>query len=587
MSYEAPIKDIMFNLENLSFWDEVTALKAYQDIDISDAHAALEAFGRFCTDTVLPISAMGDHKGSSVQNGTVLTPEPFKNAYGDYVEMGWQSISHPPAFGGMGLPRSVGAATTEILNAADMSFGLCPLLTDGAIHALLLSGSDDQKNIYLEKLIQGQWSGTMNLTEPQAGSDLGRVRCKAEPQKDGSFSITGTKIYITYGDHDLAENIIHLVLARTPNAPAGPKGLSLFIVPKFMVEDDGSIGTKNAVECVSIEHKLGVRASPTAMLSYNGAKGFLVGQENRGLEYMFVMMTSARFSVGIQGVAVSERALQAAEYFAQDRIQGRPIDGSSPDAIAIIGHPDIRRTLMRMRALTEGERALTMFVAGLLDIAHYAEGKTRQEADLMAEFLVPIVKGYCTERSIEITSSCIQVFGGMGFVEETGVAQLYRDARILPIYEGTTAIQANDLLGRKILRDGGKTAKRFSTMIEQTEAELLKGDAEAQAIGTQLGQARHAFDESLAWLLHTAPQDPNHAFAGSVPFLMLTGHLATGWQLARAYLIAGQNIDKGDNIKFMVQKRATARFHAHHILVECTLERIRIIDGATSIYDAA
>ncbi|WP_406648759.1 acyl-CoA dehydrogenase [Aliisedimentitalea scapharcae] len=585
MTYQAPIRDIMFNIEHLSGWPQVTSLGVYSDIDQTDAQAALEGFGRFCEDVIAPLSTIGDETGAQFNGTQVVMPQPYEQAYGQFVEMGWQSLSHPTEFGGMGLPRVVGAAATEMLNAADMSFGLCPLLTDGASHALLITGSEDQKKRYLEPLITGQWSGTMNLTEPQAGSDLGRVRTKAEPQSDGSFAVSGTKIFITFGEHDLSENIVHLVLARTPGAPAGPKGLSLFIVPKYLVQDDGSLGDRNAVTCVSIEHKLGVRASPTAVLDYDKAKGFLIGEENRGLEYMFVMMTSARFSVGVQGIAVSDRAYQHAVTYAQERQQSRPVDGSSKDAVPIVQHPDVRRMLLRMRALTEGGRALAATTAGWLDIAHNGVEDYRRDADAMAEFLVPLVKGYCTERSVEVTSLGVQVHGGMGFIEETGVAQFYRDSRILPIYEGTTAIQANDLLGRKVMRDNGDTARRFSGMVQETVEELRKGSAKAKGIADRLSEARDLFETSLAWLLDTARRDPNAAFAGGVPFLMLSGNLATAWQLGRSAVIAEAKLAQGEDVEFMSQKVATAQFYAHHILVECHAECARILQGSPSLFD--
>lgn len=453
MSYQPPVQDLMFCIEHLSHWGRVSELEAYSDCELADIGAALEGYGRFCGEQIAPLSQVGDRLGARFDKGRVMMPEGHAQAYAQFVEMGWQALTHPVEFGGIGLPRAVGAAAVEMLNAADMSFGLCPLLTDGAIEALLLTGSDDQKATYLGPLIAGRWSGTMNLTEPQAGSDLGRVATKAMRRDDGSYGITGTKIFITYGAHDLTENIIHLVLARTPDAPAGPKGLSLFIVPQKLVNADGTVGAANTVNCVSLEHKLGVRASPTAILDYADATGFLIGKENCGLEHMFIMMNAARFSVGVQGVAMSERAYQRALAYAQGRVQSRPVSGQSKEAVPIIQHPDVRRMLMRMRSLTEAGRAMAAATAGLLDIAHHGDDR---EALALAEFMVPLVKSFCTERAVEVASLGVQIHGGMGFIEETGAAQHYRDARILPIYEGTTAIQANDLLGRKVMRDGGQ-----------------------------------------------------------------------------------------------------------------------------------
>lgn len=584
MTYQPPVQDLMFCIEHLSHWDQVSKLDKYADFDLTDMEAVLDGYARFCAEQIAPMSYEWDNSGAKFDNGKVKLPQAHKDAYAQFVDMGWQSIAHSAEFGGMGLPRCVGAASVEVLNAADMSFGLCPLLTDGAIEALMLTGSDEQKATYLENLISGRWSGTMNLTEPQAGSDLGRVATKATNRGDGTYGITGTKIYITYGAHDLTENIIHLVLARTPDAPAGPKGLSLFIVPQKMVNADGSLGAENTVNCGSIEHKLGVRASPTAVLNYADATGFLIGEENRGLEYMFIMMNAARFAVGVQGISTADRAYQRALTYARDRVQSRPVNGSSKDAAPIIEHPDVRRMLLRMRALSEGGRALAATTAGLLDIAHETHNKN---ALMLAEFMVPLIKGFCTERAVEVASLGVQIHGGMGFIEETGAAQHYRDARILPIYEGTTAIQANDLLGRKIMRDTGETARQFAAQIAATEAALAAGDATAQAIGAALATARRSFEAALDYMIEHSRSDIDAAFAGSVPFLMLTGTLAAGWQLGKSALAAQTALSAGQNVPFMTQKLATALFYAQHILPECAAEETRIIHGASSLLAAA
>ncbi|WP_158971484.1 acyl-CoA dehydrogenase [Chachezhania sediminis] len=584
MVYHPPIEDILFNVRHLSRWDMVGALPCHSHVDQEDAAAVLEAFGRFCSEKVAPLGAAGDRTGARLDGGEITMPEGYAEVYAQFVEMGWQSLAHGQDHGGMGLPRVIGAAATEMLNAADMSFGLCPLLTDGAIEALTVTGSDEQKARYLDKLISGEWSGTMNLTEPQAGSDLGLVRTRAVPNGSGGYAISGTKIFITFGEHGMSRNIIHLVLARTPGAPEGPKGLSLFVVPKFLPSEDGAPGARNAVTCVGVEHKLGVRASPTTVLEFDGATGFLVGEENRGLGYMFVMMTAARFAVGVQGVAIAERACQAALAYARGRVQGRPVNGSSAGAVAIVHHPDVRRMLMRMRALVEGSRALVAATAGWLDLARHGEGDTRAEAHEMAEFLVPLVKGFCTERAVSVVSDSIQVHGGMGFIEETGVARLYRDARILPIYEGTTAIQANDFLGRKVLRDGGRVARRFAAMVADTENALRQADG--IALAERLGAARLEFEASLEFLLDVAPDDPDTAYAGSVPFLMLAGTLAAGWQMGRAHLAAHNALDRGEAPAFMKNKIATASFYAHHILPDCAGERVRITAGAPSLMGA-
>lgn len=585
MQYKAPIKDIMFNIEHLSSWHEITSLDLHSDVDLDDANAVLEGLGRYCSENIANLSSIGDEIGSRFDGEKVIMPDAYKTAYSDFIEMGWQSLPHSKEHGGMGFPRVVGAAATEIINASDMSFGLCPLLTDGAIDALTLVGSEQQKQTYLGPLISGRWSGTMNLTEPQAGSDLGRVQCKAEAQDDQSYAISGTKIFITYGDHELSDNIIHLVLARTSNAPAGPKGLSLFIVPKFMVKDDGSLGERNSVNCISLEHKLGIKASPTAVLEYNKAVGYLVGEENNGLAYMFTMMMSARFSVGVQGVAISDRAYQHTLEFAKERKQSAPVDRSSKDAVAIVQHPDVRRMLLRMRAIVEGGRALSMATASWLNFTQCDDPKLVSTNASIAEFLVPLVKSYCTERSLEVTSLAIQVHGGMGFIEETGIAKFYRDARILPIYEGTTAIQANDLVSRKVLRDKGDTARKFVDLIRKTETELLASSPKAIIVAKQLTAARLAFQASLEWMLDAAPQDINSVFAGSVPFLSLAGNLAIGWQFGRSVLVAESQIAQHNDVAFMSEKIATACFYANHILIECEINRQQIMAGAPSMYD--
>ncbi len=584
MSYQPPVQDLMFCIEHLSHWDSVSGLKPFADCELSDVMAALEGHARFCAQHIAPLSKAGDTEGARFDAGRVTMPEGHARAYAQFVEMGWQALTHPVDYGGIGLPRAAGAAAVEMLNAADMSFGLCPLLTDGAIEALLLTGSDAQKATYLRPLIEGRWSGTMNLTEPQAGSDLGRVATKAVQRADGAYGITGTKIFITYGAHDLTENIVHLVLARTPDAPSGPKGLSLFIVPQKLVAPDGTPGATNAVNCVSIEHKLGVHASPTAVLDYADATGFLIGEENCGLEYMFVMMNAARFAVGVQGIAIAERAYQRALAYARGRVQSRPVNGQSKDAVPIIEHPDVRRMLMRMRSLTEGGRAMAAATAGLLDMAHH---RGDPESIAEAEFMVPLVKGFCSERAVEVASLGVQIHGGMGFIEETGAAQHYRDARILPIYEGTTAIQANDLLGRKVMRDGGATARLFAARVAETEEQLARGDASAREIGACLAQARGAFETTLDWMLENSRSEPDAAFAGSVPFLMLSGTLAAGWMLAKGALVAQAGRDAGQDTSFLTQKIATALFYARHILPECTTEQSRILLGAPSLLDAA
>ncbi|HRM49878.1 MAG TPA: acyl-CoA dehydrogenase [Alicycliphilus sp.] len=588
MSYTAPVKDMLFAIEHLARIDHVAQIPGFEDAGLDTAAAVLEECAKFNEGVVAPLNVEGDRNPSSFKDGQVTTTPGFKDAYAQFTEAGWQGLQHPAAFGGQGLPKTIGAACGEILHAANLSFALCPLLTDGAIEALLTAGSEELKAIYLEKLISGQWTGTMNLTEPQAGSDLAQVRTKAEPQGDGTYKVFGTKIFITYGEHDMAENIVHLVLARVAGAPEGVKGISLFVVPKFMVNSDGSLGARNDAHCVSIEHKLGIKASPTAVLQFGdhgGAIGYLVGEENRGLEYMFIMMNAARYGVGVQGIAVAERAYQQAVQYARERVQSRPVDGSLPAAGPIIHHPDVRRMLMTMRAYTEGCRAMASVAAAAFDAAHHhPDPQVARDNAAFYEFLVPLVKGYSTEMSQEVTSLGVQVHGGMGFIEETGAAQHYRDSKILTIYEGTTAIQANDLVGRKTARDGGQLAKAVAAQIEQTEAELqASGTADAQAVARRLAAARQAFLDAVDFMAANTKANPNAAFAGSVPYLMLTGNLVAGWQMGRALLVAQQLSSKGQDQAFMQAKIATARFYAEHILVKAPAQRDAIVEGAASV----
>ena len=587
MSYKAPVKDMLFNIEHLARIDQIAQMPGFEDAGLETAQAVLEECARFNEEVVAPLNFDADKAPSTHSGTSVTTSKGFKDAYKQYTEGGWQGLQHPSDFGGQGLPKTIGAACVEMLNSANLSFALCPLLTDGATEALLTAGSDELKSTYLEKLVSGDWTGTMNLTEPQAGSDLAQVRTRAEPQPDGTYKVFGTKIFITYGEHDMADNIVHLVLARVQGAPEGVKGISLFVVPKFMVNQDGSLGERNDVYCVSIEHKMGIKASPTAVLQYGdhgGAIGYLVGEENRGLEYMFIMMNAARYAVGVQGIAIADRAYQKAVQYANDRVQSRPVDGSVKGPATIIHHPDVRRMLMTMRALTEGCRAIASTAAAAYDAAHHhPDAEVRQQNQTFYEFMVPLVKGYSTEMSLEATDLGVQVHGGMGFIEETGAAQYYRDAKILTIYEGTTAIQANDLVGRKTARDGGLTAKAIASQIEATEKELAAGSDDAKAVAKRLKAAREAFIDVVDFIAAQAKADPNAAYAGSVPYLLLAGNLVAGWQLGRALLVAEKQLAAGQDAAFMKAKIATARFYADHILTRVPGTRDAIVDGAGSV----
>lgn len=586
MSYQAPVKDMLFVLEHLAGLSKLSQLPSLEDYGLDTAQAVLEECAKFNEQVIAPLNRDGDTNPSCWKDGEVTTTPGFKGAYKQFCEGGWQGLAHPVEHGGQGFPKSIATACNEMLHSSNLSFALCPMLTDGAIEALLTAGSEELKSTYLEKLVSGQWSGTMNLTEPQAGSDLAAVRSRAEPQGDGTYKVFGTKIFITYGEHDMAENIIHLVLARVPGAPDGVKGISLFVVPKFLVNTDGSLGQRNDVHCVSIEHKLGIKASPTAVLQYGdhgGAVGYLVGEENRGLEYMFIMMNAARFNVGLQGYAISDRAYQQAVRYARDRVQSRPVDGSAKAGVAIVQHPDVKRMLLTMRALTEGCRAVALVGAAADDHAHHnpdvAEA-ARERA--LYDYLVPIIKGFSTEIANEVTSLGVQVHGGMGFIEETGAAQLYRDARILAIYEGTTAIQANDFVGRKTLRDGGAVAKAVCQMISETEQDLIAhGDADSAAMQRALSAARLEYEKAIDFVLEHGKASPNTVYASAVNFLKLASYVVVGWQLARALMVAVER--RSEDPAFYGAKITTARFFAESLLPQVTALGAVVCQGGETV----
>jgi len=580
--YQAPTSDMLFVMKELAGLDEIAKLPGGEDATPETVEAVLQGAAKLCGEVLEPLNAEGDRNPSRWEGGNVHATPGFKEAFRQYVEGGWQGVQHPQEYEGQGLPKLVGTPCVEMLNAANLSFALCPLLSDGAIEALLTAGSVAQKRRFVPRLISGDWTGTMNLTEPQAGSDLAAVRTRAEPQGDGTYKLFGTKIFITWGEHDMAENIVHLVLARTPTAPEGVKGISLFVVPKFIVNEDGSLGARNDVQCVSIEHKLGIKASPTAVLQFGdhgGAIGQLIGEENRGLEYMFIMMNAARFAVGMQGVAISDRAYQKALAYARERVQSRPVDGSAKAAVTIIRHPDVRRMLATMRALTEAARALAYVAAGESDRAHGdPDEAARARHQARYEYLVPIVKGWSTELALEVTSLGVQVHGGMGFIEETGAAQFYRDARILPIYEGTTAIQANDLIGRKTLRDGGAAAQALLADISQTVDALgAQQGAAFESMRKHLALGKDALASTVDFVLANAKRDPNAVFAGSVPYLKLAGIVLGGWQMARA-MLASQRL-MHDDPKFHGAKIATAQFFAQHVLPQAVALEAAIVSA--------
>ena len=556
------------------------------DLDMDTVAGILDEAAKINQDVIAPTNRVGDEQPSFLKDGKVTTSPGFKAAFEQYVQGGWQGLSHPEAVGGQDLPKLIATTCNEMINGANTSFGLCPLLTDGAIEAVLTAGSDAQKQTYIPRLISGEWTGTMNLTEPQSGSDLALIRSRAEPQADGRYKVFGTKIFITFGDHDYTDNIMHLVLARTPNAPEGIKGISLFIVPKFLINEDGSLGAANDVQTLSLEHKLGIKASPTAVLQFGdngGALGELVGEENRGLEYMFIMMNAARFGVGVQGIGIMERAYQKAVQYAKERVQSRPVDGSAREAVAIIHHPDVKRMLLTMKSTVEACRAMALHTAGLNDIAHrHADEATRAQAQAQFEFMVPLVKGYSTEQSVEMASLGVQVHGGMGFIEETGAAQYYRDARILPIYEGTTAIQANDLVGRKTARDGGAVAEQFCTHIDATVAQLQASAHDAlKALAAPLAQANANLREVVAFVLANVKTAPNNVFAGSVLYLKLAGLVVSAWHSARAALAAQAQLDAGSGDgDYARGKLVTCEFYFKRLLPRTSAHRAAVEAGS-------
>ena len=585
-NYNAPIKDMQFVLNELAGLDAVAQLPGYEEATSDVVEAILEEAGKFSGGVLSPLNWTGDREGAKWKDKAVTMPAGFKEAYGQFVENGWNALGCDPAHGGQGLPKVVSAAVQEMWKSANMAFSLCPLLTLGATEALELCGSDAQKDKFLPKMISGEWTGTMNLTEPQAGSDLAAIRSRAEPVGDGTYKIFGTKIFITYGDHDMTANTIHLVLARTPGAPEGVKGISLFVVPKFLLNADGTPGARNDAYCVSIEHKLGIHASPTCVMAFGdngGAIGELIGKENEGLKYMFVMMNAARFSVGLEGLAIAERAYQRAVAYARDRVQGRAIEGS-PAPVAIIHHPDIRRMLMEMRSRTEAMRALAYTVAAAHDAAlKHPDAGERAKNQAFVDLMIPVVKGWCTETGNEMAYLGIQVHGGMGFVEETGAAQHYRDARITTIYEGTTGIQANDLIGRKTAREGGATLKAVIGLMQQTQAQLAAQSgadfaAMAAALANGIDAARRAGDYIVA---HYG-SDVRAVAVGAVPFLRLMGIVAGGWQLGRGALAAQQKIAAGDADPFYPAKIATARYFAEHAMTAAPALAQEITAGGAS-----
>ncbi|HEX6321549.1 MAG TPA: acyl-CoA dehydrogenase [Burkholderiales bacterium] len=578
-AYTAPLKDMRFVLNELAGLAEVAKLPGYAEATPDTVDAILEEAARFAAEVLDPLNRVGDQQGSKLADGKVRTPPGFREAYRKFAEGGWNALPFEPDWGGQGLPKLVATPVDEMWTSANMSFSLCPLLTQGAVHALSLRGSEALQKTFIPKMVAGEWTGTMNLTEPQAGSDLALVKTRAVREAD-HYRISGQKIFITYGEHDFTEQIVHLVLARTPEAPEGVKGISLFVVPKYLVKPDGSLGERNGAKCVSLEHKLGIHASPTAVMIYDDAVGYLVGQENHGLETMFIMMNAARFGVGLEGVAIAERAFQRALAFSKERLQGRDLVAGGK-TVPIIRHPDVRRMLMLMKSQTEAMRALAYVVAAALDFSQKDENEERQKQhQAFVDLMIPVVKGWSTETGIEVASLGVQVHGGMGFVEETGAAQYLRDARITTIYEGTTGIQAMDLVGRKIAREGGATARAWIASLKRLDAELAAPGLES--LRRQLAGGVQAVSDCVEFIV--AEKNPLSTFAGAVPFLRLMGIVAGGWQMARAALAARKKLDAGSGDKsFLEAKLATARFYGDHVLVQAPGLRDTVVKGSAGV----
>jgi alkylation response protein AidB-like acyl-CoA dehydrogenase len=589
--YVPPLRDIRFVLEQLVDLDGLSKLEAYAHADPDTVLGVIEESGRFMAEVIAPLNPVGDAVGNTLDgDGNVATPPGFKEAYRQYVEAGWGAVPFPGEFGGGGFPWLVAVVMQEMMASASMTFSLCPLLTQGAIEMLAQHGSPAQQATYVEKMVTGEWAGTMNLTESQAGSDLGAVRAKAVPADDGTWRISGQKIFITFGEHDLSGNIIHLVLARVPDAPPGTRGISCFIVPKYLVNDDGSLGARNDLRCVSIERKLGIHASPTCVMSYGdagGAVGYLIGEANQGMRYMFTMMNTARLSVGLQGLSIAERAYQDALRYAQERRQGRTIGAPAGESSAIVQHPDVRRMLLIMKAYIEAMRALLYTNAVSIDLARHHHDRAEREARReLVDLLTPISKAWCTDLGVELASVGLQIHGGMGYVEETGVAQYLRDSRISPIYEGTNGIQAIDLVMRKVpMRNGGVVGDLLAQM-EALSPELDAAGQELAGIPPALANGVSVLREATDWILSRGPVEPNDALAGATPYLRLSGLVIGGWLMARSALAASRLLRTagGADAAFLQEKIGTACFYAEQLLPQAAGLLPAVIAGAGPLF---
>ena len=588
--YSAPLADMRFVLENIVDLPALAALPGFEHAEPDMVYGVLEESGRLFTQEFAPLNRVGDTQHSRRHDdGSVTMPEGFARAYRRYTEAGWAGVSFPADYGGGGFPWLVTIAMQEMMTAANMAFSLCPLLTQGAIDMLLHYGSEAQREVYLPRMVTGEWTGTMNLTEPQAGSDVGALTTKAVPADDGTWRITGQKIFITYGEHDLADNIVHLVLARVPDAPPGTKGISCFIVPKVLVHDDGSLGERNSLECVSIEQKMGINASPTCVMVYDGAVGYLIGEPNQGMRYMFKMMNTARLSVGVSGLALGERAYQQAVAYALERRQGRAPGAPAGESSPIMDHPDVRRMLLTMRAHVEALRCLAYLNAESLDLAaRHPDEAVRTWRQELADLLTPITKAWGTDLGNELTSLAVQVHGGMGYIEETGVAQHYRDIRIAAIYEGTNGIQAMDLVARKLPMRSGGVINDYLAGITDTAAELAKEGGDLAAIGAHLADAQASLKSTTDWLLANGLPDASDTLAGATPYLRMCGVVTGGWLLARSAQAAQRLLDDGEgDADFLRQKLVTARFYAEQFLPQAAGLVPAVTAGSADLQAAA
>jgi alkylation response protein AidB-like acyl-CoA dehydrogenase len=587
MTYKAPVRDLIFALDAAAGFERLA--KLFPGADAETVKAVLEAAGEFAVDVLAPLNRAGDIHGASFENGAVRAAPGFGEAYRQFAAGGWNSLSADPEFGGQGLPKALEVAVFEMVQSANMAFGLCPMLTLGAIEAISSSGTAEQKALYLPKLVSGEWTGTMNLTEPQSGSDLGGLTTRAEPDGDGGWRLTGEKIYITWGDHDVAENIVHLVLARLPGAPPGSRGLTLFVAPKRLVSPDGALGEANSLRPASIEHKLGVHASPTCVMLFEGAKAEMVGAPNQGLAAMFVMMNAARLHVGVQGVGIADRAYQQALAFSLERKQGRSAwTGALPSRL--FDHPDVRRTLMLMKARIEAARGICLATAVAADIARLSKNPVdRDAAKFREELLTPIAKAWSTDMAVEIASQALQVHGGMGFIEETGAAQHYRDARILPIYEGTNGIQAIDLMGRKLALGKGQAVRELVSDIFPTAAELKSADdAWLHTIGAHLESGLAAVQAATGWLIERRGHAQPDALAGATPYLKLLGDVVGGWILGKEALAASRHIAAGDGpTDYWRSRIGLARVFAEQVLAQAPGLTQAVTQGSVDLFRAS